>query len=197
MKTTDGRDAADETTPRPDGLGPAERKNGAPEPPATRPAAPSAHPAASSARPVAPPRIKETHGHYGSSGRQVTVLSMTAIDPRSGLWRPEPIEVIHLPSAYDRDGVLVVKMRDDSMAPVIAKDAYVGLAPPRAAIRSGGVFAMAVIGQGLWLRRLNRDPRGANFHLHPDNPDHAPSEMPIKDLQEALVGQAVWVMHDI
>jgi|GEM_PF-2548555 len=102
-------------------------------------------------------------GTAAPSRASVPVYAMSAIDPRSGLWRPEVVERIPFgPELIGRDQ-FVIRMEDRSMEPRIHCGAYLIVDPNQArlpektaadpsALPDGRIFALALPGEGLVVR---------------------------------------------
>lgn len=91
------------------------------------------------------------------------VYAMSAVDPRSGDWRPEVVDRIRLGPELIGQGQFVIRMEDRSMEPRIRCGAYLIVDPgqvrlpekptaPRPVRPDGHIFALNMPGEGLVVR---------------------------------------------
>ena len=128
---------------------------------------------------------------------RVTVYAIDQIDPVSGAWGKSPLEMIPIGSHLDRPGLLVVKMDNVSMEPVIRRNAYVGIDIDDRELRNGVIYALEIAGEGLTLRRVLGDQGDGDFAMRAENPAHPTQHCPAGASGLTPVGKVVWVIQEI
>lgn len=128
---------------------------------------------------------------------KITVYAMARIDPETGAWLREGIESIPLIESLARPKLLVVKMDNTSMEPAIRRNAYVGIDCDDTRIRSGEVFALDILGEGLVIKRLVHDLGNKRLTIIGDNPTHQAQYSPLDNPGITLMGRAIWIIQEI
>ncbi|MFP5257461.1 MAG: helix-turn-helix transcriptional regulator [Acidobacteriota bacterium] len=128
---------------------------------------------------------------------RVTVHAMDQIDPDAGNWLPSPRESIAIVSRLYRPGLLVVKMDNTSMEPVIRRGAYVGIDEKDRALGDGRIQALDIDREGLILRRVVSEQDGKILLLQAENPVYPAQRHPGDAATLRVLGTVVWVIQDI
>lgn len=144
-----------------------------------------------------PPGVRESALSYASNPLRVTVYAMARTDPQTGAWRRDPLESIPLPEPLARPNLLVVKMDNTSMEPIIRRGAYVGIDCDDIHLRSGEIHAMDIPGDGLVIRRVVRDLENKRLSLVGNNPDLQPQHLPLEEPGITPIGKPVWIIQEI
>lgn len=141
--------------------------------------------------------VRESIGSYAAPPTRVTVFAMARTDPETGNWVRESLESIPLIESLARPGLLVVKMDNSSMEPIIHRNAYIGVDCDDARLRSGEIYALGIPGEGLVIKRVVRDLEKKRLLLLADNPAHQELSLPLENPGIASVGKAVWIIQEI
>ncbi|OLN31136.1 putative DNA-binding protein [Desulfovibrio sp. DV] len=144
-----------------------------------------------------PAGVRESAGGYASPPSRVTVYAMARTDPERGCWIREGQETIPLLESLNRPNLLVVKMDNTSMEPVIRRNAYVGLDCDDTRLRSGEIYALDVPGEGLVVKRVIRDLEKQRLAMLAENPAHQGLYLPLDNPGVTTVGKAVWVIQEL
>ncbi|KHK04347.1 S24 family peptidase [Desulfovibrio sp. TomC] len=144
-----------------------------------------------------PSGVRESAGGYASPPSRVTVYTMACTDPEHGNWTREAQETIPLLESLNRPNLVVVKMDNCSMEPVIRRSAYVGLDCDDIRLRSGEIYALDVPGEGLVIKRVIRDLEKQRLAMLAENPAHQSLYLPLDNPGVATVGKAVWVIQEL
>ncbi len=140
--------------------------------------------------------VRETSGAYATPAR-ATVYAMTRTDPETGAWVKEGLESIPLPESLARPALLVAKMDNTSMEPVIRRNAYVGIDCDETHVRSGEIYALDIAGEGLVIKRVIRDLENKRLVIISDNPAYQEQHFSLTNSGIATIGKAVWVIQEI
>lgn len=132
-----------------------------------------------------------------SRTRIVAVHAMDHLDPKTRKWTQKPIESIEISENLNRPALLVVRMEDAGMEPVIRRQAYVGLDRDDVTVRSGEIYALDIPGEGLVIKRVERGSDGERLRLVSASPRHAERSLPLGGPGYAVIGRVVWVIQDL
>lgn len=132
-----------------------------------------------------------------SDAVRVTVHAMDRIDPAAGTWLPSPLESIAIVSRLHRPGLLVVKMDNTSMEPVIRRGAYVGIDAQDRALGDGRIQALDIDREGLILRRVVSEQSGKILLLQAENAAYPVQRHPGGAATLRVLGTVVWVIQEI
>jgi len=141
--------------------------------------------------------IRESAMGYAAPPSRVTVHAMARTDPETGHWLREGLETIPLLESLRRPNLLVVKMDNASMEPIIRRGAYVGLDSDDVRLRSGEIYGLDIPGEGLVIKRVVRDLEKQRLAILADNPTHQGQYLPLDNPGVTPIGKAVWVIQDI
>ena len=108
----------------------------------------------------------------------------------------QPIGKIALPKPYAREGILVLEMDNESVAPTARCGAYVGIDTAASSPASGELFAVLLPYEGIILRRLAWDRKEKCFVLRAENPAY-PEIRIQEDLTGRILGRLAWVMQKV
>lgn len=128
---------------------------------------------------------------------KVCVHGMRHLHPQTGRWLPDALECIDIPSTLYRPALLVVRMADAGMEPLIKRHAYVGVDRAATSVIADGVVAVDIAGEGLAIRRVARDATGSRLVLRAEAQSHGVPVLPLDDPVCAVIGTVVWVIQDL
>ena len=129
--------------------------------------------------------------------REVAVHAMNSLDPKTGTWTPNVLETIEITDNLTRPHLLVVRMEDSGMEPVIRRKAYVGLDRDDVTARSGEIYALALPGEGLVIKQVERDSAGQRLRLVSASPRHPERSLTQGGHDYVVIGRVVWVIQDL
>ena len=129
--------------------------------------------------------------------REVAVHAMNSLAPKTGTWTPTVIESIQIAESLVRPHLLVVRMEDDGMEPVIRRQAYVGLDRDDVTVRSGEIYALDIPGEGLVVKRVERDSDRGRLRLVSASPRHAERSLAQDGPDYVVIGRVVWGIQDL
>ncbi|MYL84154.1 XRE family transcriptional regulator [Desulfovibrio aerotolerans] len=141
--------------------------------------------------------VRETAVGYAAPPSRVTVYAMARTEPETGCWLREAQETIPLLESLSRPNLLVVKMDNASMEPILRRNAYVGLDCDDVRLRSGEIYGLDIPGEGLVIKRVVRDLEKQRLAILADNPSHQGQYLPLDNPGVTPIGKAVWVIQDI
>lgn len=141
--------------------------------------------------------VRETTGDYASAPTRATVYAMARTDSETGAWVRQGLESIPVFDSLVRPNLLVVKMDNTAMEPVIRRGAYVGIDCDDVRIRSGEIYALDFPGEGLVIKRVVRDLEAKRLTILADNPTHQPQHLPLDTPDVTPLGKAVWVIQEL
>ncbi len=139
----------------------------------------------------------EGYGPRKPRFHNVVVSAMTAGDSLDGPWKECPVESLTISDKFHRPHLLVVKMDEDDMEPIIRRNAYVGVDKDRKTIRSGALYAMDIPVEGLVIKRVTYDSEHSRLILKSDNPDHETQYLPIDEAKDRVVGRVIWTLQEL
>lgn len=143
--------------------------------------------------------LHEEGAPYGdplASGKVVTYYGMAGELSEQGQWKPTAAGQIIIPSAFDRESLLVVQMDGAGMEPLLRRGAFVGLDRDQKAITSGEVYGVLVPYEGLVIRRVYFDAQQNLLVLKSENPNHVDQQLSIDEYGEKVVGRMIWSMQE-
>jgi phage repressor protein C with HTH and peptisase S24 domain len=141
--------------------------------------------------------VRESLSDYAGTTTKAAVYAMSRSDPETGQWLREPLESIPIFDQLKRNALLVVKMDNMSMEPIIRRGAYVGIDCDDVRFRSGEVYALDIPGEGLVIKRVIRDMEAKRLSLVSDNPSHQPLHFPLDNPGVTPIGKIVWIIQEI
>jgi len=127
----------------------------------------------------------------------VMVCAMTAGQGLEEHWRETPIESLTVSDKFYLPTLLVVKMDEDDMEPIIRRGAYVGIDKERKTIRSGGLYAIDIPVEGLVLKRVTYDSENSRLVLKSENPAQEPQFLGIDEATDRVVGRVIWTLQEL
>ena len=131
-----------------------------------------------------------------SDGHRVLVHATNRTDPASGAWLPSPLETVTIPDRLHFPGLLVVRMEDASMEPVIRRHAFVGIDRRRTTLASGELYALDIVPEGLVLIRVMVDTEKQRYVLQSEN-GQPPRHYPFAAPGLTSLGRVVWVIQEL
>lgn len=143
-----------------------------------------------------PVSVHESGSAYAAPSR-VTVYAMASTNQTSGAWIRQGIESIPLPESLLLPNLLVIRMDNTSMEPLIRRNAYVGIDCDDTRLRSGELCALEIPGEGIVIRRIVRDLEGSRLSLQGDNPAYQAQHFPLTNPGLTPVGKPCWVIQEI
>lgn len=102
---------------------------------------------------------------------------------------------LNIPLSFATPGTKVLQLDATSMEPLIRKGAFIALDTNQKQIVSGELYGVNLPYEGLVIKRVYLDTKGANFVLRSENPQHPEVTLPIDTLAENIVGRVAWVLH--
>jgi hypothetical protein len=144
-----------------------------------------------------PVGVRENANAYAAAPTRTTVYAMDRTDPETGAWLREGLESIPLLESLVLPNLLVVRMDNTGMEPVIRRNAYVGLDCNDTRLRSGEIYAMDIPGEGLVIKRVVRDLEKKRLTIVGDNPTHQAQHLPLEHTGITPIGKAVWIIQEV
>jgi hypothetical protein len=143
--------------------------------------------------------VREQGDVYGRKPKhyQMPVTGMALPEGSEGPWQEITLETVTVPEPFYRPSLLVARMDESDMEPVIRRGAYVGIDKERKTIRSGAHYAIDMPVEGLVIKRILHDTENARLILHAENPTHADQTLPAEGATDRIVGRVVWVFQDL
>lgn len=141
--------------------------------------------------------VRETVGGYATPPTRTLVYAMARTDPQTNRWVREGLESIPLLEFMTRPNLLVVKMDNTSMEPLIRRNAYVGIDCDDSRLRSGEIYALDIPGEGLVIKRVVRDLGKKRLALLAENPTHLEQYLPLENPGITTIGKTVWIIQEI
>jgi phage repressor protein C with HTH and peptisase S24 domain len=144
--------------------------------------------------------VREHGDAYGRKPKQhyqLSVAGMALPEGSEGPWEEVGLETLAVPEPFFRPSLLVVRMDENDMEPVIRRGAYVGIDKERKTIRSGALYAIDMPVEGLVIKRILHDTENARLILHAENPTHADQSLAAEGAMGRIIGRAIWVFQEI
>ncbi|MEL7638570.1 MAG: S24 family peptidase [Solidesulfovibrio sp.] len=144
-------------------------------------------------------QVRDAGDAYGRKPKhyQTPVCAMSLSPQSQGGWQETPVETVTVPEQFHRPSLLVVRMDENDMEPLIGRGAYVGIDKERKTIRSGGLYALDMPVEGLVIKRLLHDAENARFILRSENPAFMEQTVAADAVVERVVGRVAWVFQEI
>lgn len=131
-----------------------------------------------------------------ANGHRVLVQATNRTDPVSGAWLPTPLETVTIPDRLHFPGLLVVRMENASMEPVLRRHALVGIDRAHAALESGQLYALDIVPEGLVLIRVMVERENGRYVLQSEN-GQPPRHYPFAAPGLTSIGRVVWVIQEL
>lgn len=143
--------------------------------------------------------VHEPAEGYGRKPRhyQLPVCSMSLPEDAEGPWQEISTETLSVPEQFHRPSLVIVRMDENDMEPVIRRGAYVGIDKDRRTIRSGAVYALDMPVEGLIIKRVLHDTENARLILHSENPIFTDQALPAESIGDRVIGRVAWVFQEI
>ncbi|MEA4855085.1 LexA family transcriptional regulator [Solidesulfovibrio sp.] len=144
-------------------------------------------------------QVRDAGDAYGRKPKhyQTPVCAMSLSPQSQGGWQETPVETVTVPEQFHRPSLLVVRMDENDMEPLIGRGAYVGIDKERKTIRSGGLYALDMPVEGLVIKRLLHDAENARFILRSENPAFMEQTVAADAVVERVIGRVAWVFQEI
>ncbi|KUG29122.1 putative dna-binding protein [hydrocarbon metagenome] len=139
----------------------------------------------------------EGYGARKPRHHSVPVCAMTLPEDAEGGFVETPVETITIADKFYRPSLLVVRMDEEHMEPLIRRGAYVGIDKDRKTIRSGGIYALDLPVEGMVVKRVNYDAENAKLILRSENASHEDQQIPAEDGASRVIGRVVWVLQEL
>lgn len=143
--------------------------------------------------------LHEEGSPYGdpmASGKVVPFYGMSGELSENGQWKPVAAGKIIIPTAYNRESLLVVKVDGSGMEPLLRRGAFIGLDRDQKGVTSGEIYGVLVPYEGLVIRRIYFDAQQNQFVLKAENQNHTDQFLSIEDYGNKVVGRMVWTMQE-
>ena len=144
-------------------------------------------------------QIREPAEGYGRRPKhyQLPVCSMSRPEGGEGPWQEISTETVAVPEQFHRSSLVIVRMDENDMEPVIRRGAYVGIDKDRKSIRSGAIYALDMPVEGLIIKRVLHDTENSRLILHSENPIFTDQTLPAETMADRVVGRVAWVFQEI
>lgn len=144
-------------------------------------------------------QVRDAGEAYGRKPKyyQMPVCAMPLPEQGQDNWQETTVETVTVPEQFHRPNLLVVRMDENDMEPLIARGAYVGIDKDRRTIRSGGLYALDMPVEGLIVKRLLHDAENSRFVLRSENPAFMDQTIAADTAVERVVGRVAWVFQEI
>lgn len=96
---------------------------------------------------------------------------------------------------YNLRKVMVVRVEDASMEPIISRNAYVGINAEDQLLVSNALYAFALPPEGVTLRRIVLKAGGKRIEMRAEQPSVPRVNMPLNTAQRHVLGKVAWVMQ--
>ena len=144
-------------------------------------------------------QVKEPAEAYGRKPRhyQMPVCSMPLPDGTEGPWQEQAVESLSVPEQFHRPSLVVVRMDESDMEPVIHRGAYVGIDKERKTIRSGALYALDMPLEGLVIKKVLHEAEHSRLILRSENPNFTDQILPAEGSAERIIGRVIWVIQAV
>jgi phage repressor protein C with HTH and peptisase S24 domain len=144
-------------------------------------------------------QVREAGDVYGRKPKhyQMPVSAMSVEDQNGEGWKENNVETVTVPEQFHRPSLLIVRMDENDMEPLIVRGAYVGIDKDRRTIRSGAIYALDMPVEGLVIKRLLHDAENARFILRSDNSAYIDQTIAAETAVERVIGRVAWVFQEI
>jgi SOS-response transcriptional repressor LexA len=144
-------------------------------------------------------QVREPGESYGRKPKfhQQPVCSMALPEGVEGPWQEMSTETLAVAEQFYRPSLVVVRMDENDMEPIIHRGAYVGIDKDRKTIRSGALYALDMPVEGLVIKRVLHDAENARIILRSENPTYTDQSLPSENVGDHVVGRVVWVFQEI
>jgi len=144
-------------------------------------------------------QVKEPAEAYGRKPKhfQMPVCAMTLPEGSQDAWQEQSVESLTVPEQFHRPGLVVVRMDENDMEPVIHRGAYVGIDKDRKTIRSGALYALDMPMEGLVIKKILHDSENARLILRSENPEFTDQMLPAEGSAERIIGRVFWVIQSV
>jgi SOS-response transcriptional repressor LexA len=144
-------------------------------------------------------QVRDAGEAYGRKPKhyQMPVCAMPLTEQTQDSWKETVLETVTVPEQFHRPCLLVVRMDENDMEPLIARGAYVGIDKERRTIRSGALYALDLPVEGLVIKRLLHDAENSRFILRSENPTFQDQTIAADAAVDRVVGRVSWVFQEI
>lgn len=144
-------------------------------------------------------QVRESGDSYGRKPKyyQMPVASMSPPEQDAEATAGNPAEVLTVPEQFHRSSLVIVRMDENDMEPVIHRGAYVGIDKDRRGIRSGGLYALDMPMEGLVIKRVVHDAENSRLILRSENQNYADQCIPAEGAADRVIGRVTWVFQEI
>jgi phage repressor protein C with HTH and peptisase S24 domain len=139
---------------------------------------------------------EEENASLYNNVKKLDVFTLAGAGTPKELTEHEPIDTIYVPISFAGHSIVPVKVRGDSMYPLIHDGAVVGVDREDRQIISGGLYAIWFPYEGAVIKRLFMGLD--RVELKSENPIHPTLLIPLKELDEHfLLGRVKWIIQRI
>ncbi|WP_051693964.1 S24 family peptidase [Desulfohalovibrio reitneri] len=138
---------------------------------------------------------ESTTGYGGVS--MITVHSQDGEMGAEGRWTAPELGRVGVPANLARQDVLAVRMQDSGMAPTVRRGALVGVDLARRGVQEGDVYAVAIPGMGMVLRRVFLDLSEDALILKGEDAAAPGDRLPLAQKSDRLIGRVAWVVQEL
>ncbi|EFL53054.1 putative phage repressor [Solidesulfovibrio fructosivorans JJ]] len=143
--------------------------------------------------------VRESGDGYGRKPKyyQMPVAPMSAPEPEQQDETVTIAETLAVPEQFHKPSLVIVRMDESDMEPVIHRGAYVGIDKDRRTIRSGGLYALDMPMEGLIIKRVVHDAENSRLILRSENQTYADQTIPADGAADRVVGRVTWVFQEL
>jgi hypothetical protein len=144
-------------------------------------------------------QVREAGDGYGRKPKsyQMPVCAMALPDGTEGVWKEVSTETLTVPESFYRPSLLVVRMDESDMEPLIHRGAYVGIDKERKTIRSGTLYAIDMPVEGLVIKRILHDTENGRLILQSENQRHTDQVLPADTAMDRIIGRVIWIFQEV
>ena len=144
-------------------------------------------------------QVRDSGDPYGRKPKyyQMPVTSMSPPEAAQENRVENPKETLTVPEQFHRSSLVIVRMDENDMEPVIHRGAYVGIDKERKAIRSGALYALDMPMEGLIIKRIVHDAENSRLILRSENQTYTDQSIPAEGAADRVVGRVTWVFQEI
>jgi hypothetical protein len=144
-------------------------------------------------------QVREPGEAYGRRPKyyQMPVAIMSPTQPEQESPAEAPSETLTVPEQFHKPSLVIVRMDENDMEPVIRRGAYVGIDKERRTIRSGGLYALDMPMEGLVIKRVLHDAENSRLILRSENQTYEDQSIPADGAAERVIGRVAWVFQEV
>lgn len=144
-------------------------------------------------------QVREPGEAYGRRPKyyQMPVTVMSPPQPEQESPAEPPAETLAIPEQFHKPSLVIIRMDENDMEPVIRRGAYIGIDKERRTIRSGGLYALDMPMEGLVIKRVLHDAENSRLILRSESQTYEDQSIPADSAAERVIGRVVWVFQEL